>query len=94
MHGAYIASAPNPISQQVFMRELCRTMGVPVSLPAYSWMVRVGRRGFSVPTLNSRSTDATLFPLACKTNNSSFGSRSSLMCSAIFWIIALASVYQ
>lgn len=42
MQGAYIASSPNPVSQQVFMRELRRAMSVPIGLPAYSWMVRVG----------------------------------------------------
>ena len=42
MHGAYIASAPHPVSQQVFMRELRRAVGMPVGLPAFSWMVRLG----------------------------------------------------
>ena len=42
MHGAYIASSPNPVSQQVFMRELRRAVGMPIGLPAFSWMVRVG----------------------------------------------------
>jgi NAD dependent epimerase/dehydratase family enzyme len=46
MHGAFIASAPNPVSQQVFMRKLRRVMGVPIGLPAYSWMVRVGALWF------------------------------------------------
>jgi uncharacterized protein (TIGR01777 family) len=46
MQGAYIASSPNPVSQQVFMRELRRAMGVPFGLSAYSWMVRVGARWF------------------------------------------------
>jgi uncharacterized protein len=46
MHGAYIASAPNPVSQQVFMRELRRVMGMPIGLPAFSWMVRVGAPWF------------------------------------------------
>ncbi|HWE94930.1 MAG TPA: DUF1731 domain-containing protein [Tepidisphaeraceae bacterium] len=42
MTGAYIASSPNPVSQQVFMRELRRAVGMPIGLPAFSWMVRVG----------------------------------------------------
>jgi uncharacterized protein len=42
MKGAYIASSPNPVSQQVFMRELRRAVGMPIGLPAFSWMVRVG----------------------------------------------------
>jgi uncharacterized protein (TIGR01777 family) len=44
MQGAYIASAPNPVSQQVFMRELRRAAGMPFGLPAFSWMVRFGAR--------------------------------------------------
>jgi len=42
MQGAYIASAPNPVSQQVFMRELRRSMRMPIGLPAFAWMVRLG----------------------------------------------------
>lgn len=42
MQGPYIASSPNPVSQQVFMRTLRRATGMPVGLPAFSWMVRVG----------------------------------------------------
>jgi uncharacterized protein len=46
MHGAYIASAPKPVSQQVFMRELRRAIGVPIGLPAFAWMVRLGAPWF------------------------------------------------
>ena len=42
MHGVYIASAPNPVSQREFMRALRRAMGAPVGLPAFEWMVRIG----------------------------------------------------
>ncbi len=42
MQGAYIASSPNPVSQQVFMRTLRRAVGAPIGLPAFSWMVRLG----------------------------------------------------
>jgi uncharacterized protein len=42
MRGAYIASSPNPVSQRVFMRELRGVVGMPVGLPAFSWMVRLG----------------------------------------------------
>jgi uncharacterized protein (TIGR01777 family) len=42
MQGVYIASAPNPISQNEFMRELRRAVGMPIGLPAFSWMVRLG----------------------------------------------------
>lgn len=41
MAGPYIASAPNPVSQVDFMRELRRTVGMPIGLPAAGWMVRI-----------------------------------------------------
>ncbi len=44
MSGVYIASSPNPVSQQVFMRELRRAVGMPIALPGFSWMVRFGAR--------------------------------------------------
>jgi uncharacterized protein (TIGR01777 family) len=42
MQGPYIASAPNPVSQKEFMRTLRRALGMPIGLPAFSWMVRIG----------------------------------------------------
>jgi uncharacterized protein (TIGR01777 family) len=42
MQGTYIASSPNPVSQQVFMRTLRRVLGMPIGLPASVWMVRIG----------------------------------------------------
>jgi uncharacterized protein (TIGR01777 family) len=42
MQGAYIATAPNPVAQRDFMRELRRVMKMPIGLPAFSWMVRLG----------------------------------------------------
>jgi uncharacterized protein (TIGR01777 family) len=39
--GAYIASAPNPISQADFMRTLRKVIGMPIGLPAFEWMVRI-----------------------------------------------------
>ncbi|MDB5391739.1 MAG: Epimerase family protein [Planctomycetaceae bacterium] len=44
MRGPYIASAPNPVSQLDFMRELRRAVRMPIGLPAYSWMVRFGAK--------------------------------------------------
>ena len=41
MSGAYVATAPDPVSNAVFMRELRRALGAPFGLPARSWMVRV-----------------------------------------------------
>lgn len=42
MSGSYIVSSPYPVSQDEFMRTLRQTMGVPVALPAFEWMVRIG----------------------------------------------------
>ena len=42
MTGPYIASAPNPLSQVAFMRELRKATGMPIGLPALEWMVRIG----------------------------------------------------
>ncbi len=42
MEGAFIATAPNPVSQRIFMRELRKTMGMPIGVPAFGWMVRIG----------------------------------------------------
>ena len=41
MRGVYIATAPNPVSQRVFMREMREAVGVPIGLPAFRWMVRI-----------------------------------------------------
>lgn len=44
MSGSYIASAPHPVPQVEFMRELRRAIGMPIGLPAFGWMVRLGAR--------------------------------------------------
>jgi len=41
MTGAYIATAPNPVSNADFMRTLRRAVGVPFGLPAPAFMVRL-----------------------------------------------------
>ena len=41
MQGIYIATAPNPVSQRQFMRELRKAMKMPIGLPAFQWMVRI-----------------------------------------------------
>lgn len=43
-HGAYIASAPQPVSNQEFMRKLRRKMKMPLGLPAPAFMFRIGAR--------------------------------------------------
>jgi len=42
MQGAYLATAPQPVSNTEFMRELRRALRMPFGLPAASWMVRFG----------------------------------------------------
>jgi uncharacterized protein (TIGR01777 family) len=42
MQGAYVATAPNPVSQREFMQTLRQAMGIPIGLPALEWMVRLG----------------------------------------------------
>lgn len=42
MTGVYIASAPNPVSQVDFMRTLRKVIRMPIGLPAFEWMVRIG----------------------------------------------------
>ena len=42
MRGTYIASAPKPESQADFMRQLRRSVGMPIGLPATEWMTRFG----------------------------------------------------
>lgn len=42
MKGVYIATAPNPVSNAEFMHQLRKAIGVPIGLPAMSWMVKIG----------------------------------------------------
>jgi len=42
MEGIYVATAPNPVSNEVFMRELRKAVGMPIGLPAFSWMAKIG----------------------------------------------------
>lgn len=42
MRGTYVATAPTPVSNAEFMRELRRALGVRIGLPAARWMVRIG----------------------------------------------------
>ncbi len=39
--GAYIASAPEPVSHAVFMRALRKSLGIRIGLPAMVWMVKI-----------------------------------------------------
>ncbi|MFK7959555.1 MAG: epimerase [Phycisphaerales bacterium] len=44
MQGAYIATAPNPVSNREFMRALRRVVGMPIGLPAPALGVALGAR--------------------------------------------------
>lgn len=44
MEGVYVATAPNPVSNEVFMRELRNALNQPIGLPAKEWMVRIGAK--------------------------------------------------
>lgn len=41
MLGVYVASSPQPVSQRNFMQALRKAVGMPIGLPAASWMVRL-----------------------------------------------------
>jgi uncharacterized protein (TIGR01777 family) len=56
MQGVYIATAPNPVSQRVFMREMRRAVGIPIGLPAFGWMVRI-----AAPLLLSTDPELALY---------------------------------
>jgi hypothetical protein len=43
-NGYYIASSPNPVSNNEFMRSLRRTMRIPIGLIAPEFMIRLGSR--------------------------------------------------
>lgn len=44
MQGVYVASAPGPVSNEVFMRALRRAVGMHMGIPSPAWCVRIGAR--------------------------------------------------
>lgn len=44
MHGTYVASSPQPVSQLEFARAVRRAVGMPIGLPTPEWLVRLGAR--------------------------------------------------
>lgn len=44
MEGIYISSAPNPVSNRVFMKAMRRALSMPIGLPATAWMVNLGAK--------------------------------------------------
>jgi uncharacterized protein (TIGR01777 family) len=59
--GAYIASAPRPVSQKEFMKALRQSMRIPIGLPATAWMVRMG-----APLLMRTDPDLALYGRYCR----------------------------
>ena len=60
MRGTYIATAPNPVSNAEFMREMRKALRAPVGLPAASWMVR-----FAAPLILRSDPDLALYGRYC-----------------------------
>lgn len=60
MDGAYIATAPQPVSNAQFMRLLRKSIRVPVGLPAPAWMIRLG-----APFVLRTDPDLALFGRFC-----------------------------
>jgi uncharacterized protein (TIGR01777 family) len=60
MNGAYLATAPNPVSNAEFMRELRRILEVSFGLPAQSWMVRL-----AAPLILRTDPDLALYGRYC-----------------------------
>lgn len=42
MAGVYLVTAPEPVSNAAFMRQLRKALRQPIGLPAFEWMVRIG----------------------------------------------------
>jgi uncharacterized protein len=60
MKGAYLVTAPNPVSNAEFMRELRRALRVPIGLPAAEWMVRL-----AAPLLMRTDPELALYGRYC-----------------------------
>lgn len=60
MKGVYIASAPTPVSNAEFMRQLRKAIGVPIGLPAMAWMVKIG-----APLILNTDPDLALYGRYC-----------------------------
>lgn len=60
MRGTYVATAPNPVSNAEFMREMRNALRAPVGLPAASWMVRL-----AAPLLLRTDPDLALLGRYC-----------------------------
>lgn len=63
MQGVYIATAPKPISNAEFMRQLRKAIGMPIGLPAMSWMVQIG-----APLILKTDPELALYGRYCISN--------------------------
>lgn len=60
MRGVYIATAPKPVSNSEFMREMRKALHAPIGLPAAGWMVRV-----AAPLMLRSDPDLALYGRYC-----------------------------
>jgi uncharacterized protein len=60
MSGPYIATAPKPVSNAEFMREMRKALGAPIGLPAAGWMVRL-----AAPLILRSDPDLALYGRYC-----------------------------
>jgi len=60
MSGAYMSTAPNPVSNATFMAALRQALGIPIGLPAFEWMVRIG-----APLLMKTDPELALYGRYC-----------------------------
>ncbi len=60
MSGPYVATAPNPVSNAEFMREMRKALGAPIGLPAAAWMVRL-----AAPLILRSDPDLALYGRYC-----------------------------
>jgi uncharacterized protein len=60
MQGVYIATAPDPVSNAEFMRQLRKRLRLPVGLPAAAWMVKI-----AAPLLFNTDPELVLYGRYC-----------------------------
>ncbi|VAX40953.1 Cell division inhibitor [hydrothermal vent metagenome] len=60
MQGAYLSTAPQPVSNREFMRGLRQALKIPIGLPAFRWMVYIG-----APLIMNTDPELALFGRYC-----------------------------
>lgn len=61
MQGVYLTTAPNPLSNKEFMKNLREALGVSIGLPAFAWMVKIG-----APLLMNTDPELALYGRYCR----------------------------